>query len=80
MANEGKEVVGFKEEKDIYTRIEDYIYRRFLPFMDVKDACEISEKIYYRVIQNISETDAENFNDGDIDFAIVRVLKESLEV
>jgi hypothetical protein len=80
MKNEGIEVVEFDEEKDTYARIEDYIYRRFLTFMDTKDACEISEKIYYRVVQDISETAAENYNNDDIDIAITRVLKETLGV
>lgn len=81
MENEGIEVVEFEEEEtDNYAQIEDYIYRRFLTFMDAKDACEISEKIYYRVVQDIRETAAENYNNDDIDIAIIRVLKESLEV
>ena len=80
IANDGIDVVEFEEEKDNYARIEDYIYRRFLPFMDTKDACEISEKIYYRVVQDISETACKNFNNDDIDIAIIRVLKETLGV
>lgn len=68
------------EEKDNYAQIEDYIYRKFLPFMDSIDASAISEKIYYRVVQDITETADKDFNDGDIDIAIIRVLKESLGV
>jgi len=81
MANEGVEVVEFEEEeKDNYARIEDYIYRRFLLFMESIDADAISEKIYYRVVQEIKENNGGNFNTGDIDIAITRVLKEIVGV
>lgn len=81
MANEGIEVVEFdEEEKDNYARIEEYIYRKFLLFMDSIDACEISEKIYYRVVQEIKENNGGNFSNDDIDIAIARALKEILGV
>lgn len=81
MSNEGIEVVEFEEEeKDNYKVIEEYIYRKFLFFMDSIDAGEISERLAYRVLQDLTETADKDFNTGDIDIAITRALKEILGV
>lgn len=55
--------------------INEYIYRRFLVFMESRDAGAIADALTDKVIDDIVETaDKENWNDCDIDIALSRIM------
>ena len=55
--------------------INEYIYRRFLVFMESRDAGEMAYALTDKVIDDITETaDIENWNDCDIDIALSRIM------
>ena len=58
--------------------VEEYIYRKFLIFMDSCDATLFAESLAEDVVSDIEETADENFNGADIEIAITRVLKARL--
>jgi hypothetical protein len=55
--------------------INDYIYRKFLNFMDSEDAGKIADALEDDVARDIEETaDKDKWNSSDIEIAMTRVL------
>lgn len=55
--------------------INEYIYRRFLVFMESADAGAIADALTDKVIEDITETaDIEKWNSSDIDIALSRIM------
>ena len=55
--------------------INEYIYRRFLVFMESREAAEMAYALTDKVIKDIEETaDIENWNSSDIDIALSRIM------
>lgn len=55
--------------------INEYMYRRFLNFMDSEDAGKIADALEDDVARDIEETaDKDNWNSSDVEIAMTRVL------
>lgn len=56
-------------------RINEYMYRKFLNFMDSEDAGKIADALEDDVARDIEETaDKDNWNSSDVEIAMTRVL------
>ena len=64
-----------KKDKDF---IKDYLCRMFI-FADSREANTLAERLTEPVAEDIEESADKNFNDCDIDIALVRVLLELTE-
>ena len=58
--------------------INDYLYARFLNFSDSLDAGDVADALTDDVVTDIKETAGENWHSGDVDIALMRVLKKRL--
>ena len=59
--------------------VNDYLYRKFLPLSPgSSDADDLADAITDDVITDIEETAGENWHSGDVDIALMRVLKKRL--
>ena len=55
--------------------INEYMYRRFLNFMNSEDAGKLSDALEDDVARDIEETaDKDNWNSSDVEIAMTRVL------
>lgn len=61
------------EQKRNY--INEYIYRKFLVFMESREAGEMAYALTDKVIEDMAETaDVDNWNDSDINMALSRIM------
>lgn len=60
--------------------VKDYLMRCFLQFADAKDAETLADRLVPDVVEDIKETADKKFNDCDIDIALVRALKNYLDI
>lgn len=60
--------------------VNEYLYRRLLNIIpDSIEAGEVANALQDEVVQDIDETaDSKNWNSGDIDIALARVLRKRL--
>lgn len=62
-------------EREQLLYINEYMYRKFLHFMDSEDAGKIADALEDDVARDIEETaDKDNWNSSDVDIAMTRVL------
>lgn len=61
--------------------INDYLYRKFLLLStESQDAGELADAVTDDVVTDIEETAGDDWNSGDVDIALVRVLKKRLGI
>jgi len=59
--------------------VNDYLYSKFLNFFpDSQDAGAVADAVTDDVLTDIEETAGENWHSGDVDIALMRVLKQRL--
>lgn len=57
------------------------VVNRLANIMDTSDAQKIADVIYFEVADDVADTaDPQNWNSGDVDIALVRVLKKRLGI
>ena len=54
--------------------VNEYIYRKFLLFMDCSDASRLADSITDGIVNDIEETAGEDWHSGDIDIALSRLM------
>ena len=65
-------------QRNMRKYINDYLYARFLNFSDSLDAGDVADALTDDVVTDIKETAGENWHSGDVDIALMRVLKKRL--
>lgn len=60
--------------------VKDYLMRCFLQFADARDAETLADRLVPDMVKDLKETADKNFNDCDINIALVRALKNYLDI
>lgn len=66
-------------QRNMRKYVNDHLYSKFLNFFpDSQDAGEVADAVTDDVVTDIKETADENWHSGDVDIALMRVLKKRL--
>ena len=60
--------------------VKDYLMRCFLQFADARDAETLADRLVPDMVKDLKETADKKINDCDIDIALVRALKNYLDI